>query len=95
MCTHEVEGTIGGNKNKKDKNNDNNENNKPEKKRNRRGKKEKQGEQTGNVVDRLSNSRSHGHNVPVTKALNRDILAAEKERKKRRKEEEEEVPYMV
>ena len=43
----------------------------------------------------LTNSRTHRHIVPVTKALNRDILAAEKERKKRRKEEEEEVPYMV
>ena len=43
----------------------------------------------------LTNCRTHRHNVPVTKALNRDILAAEKERKKRRKEEEEEVPYMV
>ena len=43
----------------------------------------------------LTNCRAHRHNVPVTKALNRDILAAEKERKKRRKEEEEEVPYMV
>ena len=43
----------------------------------------------------LSNCRAQRHNVPVTKALNRDILAAEKERKKRRKEEEEEVPYMV
>ena len=39
----------------------------------------------------LTNCRTHRHNVPVTKALNRDILAAEKERKKRRKEEEEEV----
>ena len=47
------------------------------------------------VSDGLTNCRTHRHNVPVTKALNRDILAAEKERKKRRKEEEEEVPYMV
>ena len=43
----------------------------------------------------LTNSWTHRHIVPVTKALNHDILAAEKERKKRRKEEEEEVPYMV
>ena len=46
-------------------------------------------------INGLTNSRTHRHIVPVTKALNRDILAAEKERKKRRKEEEEEVPYMV
>ena len=48
-----------------------------------------------NTFSKLTNSRTHRHIVPVTKALNRDILAAEKERKKRRKEEEEEVPYMV
>ena len=46
-------------------------------------------------LPRLSNCREQRNNVPVTKALNRDILAAEKERKKRRKEEEEEVICLV